>query len=65
VNCLNVIEDVLLRPNKLYEDMKHQPTWNNEQFLASMPAGFTAATCARRVQNASADACNGVSRKIR
>ena len=34
VNCLNVIEDVLLRPIQLYEEMKHQPSWNNEQFLA-------------------------------
>jgi hypothetical protein len=34
VNCLNVIEDILLLPNELYEDMKHQPSWNNEQFLA-------------------------------
>src|SRR5262249_54021028 len=34
VNCLNVIEDVLLHPIQLYEEMKHQPTWNNEQFLA-------------------------------
>jgi hypothetical protein len=34
VNCLNVIEDVLLHPIELYEEMKHKPAWNNEQFLA-------------------------------
>jgi hypothetical protein len=35
VNCLNMIEDVLLRPNELYEDMKRQSdNWNDEQFLA-------------------------------
>src|SRR5207342_1797565 len=35
VNCLNVIEDVLLDPIQLYEEMKHQPTWYIEQFLAN------------------------------
>jgi hypothetical protein len=36
VNCLNVIDDVLLDPSQLYEEMKHKPAWNNnvEQFLA-------------------------------
>lgn len=34
VNCLNMIEDVLLRPIELYEEMKHRPRWNDEQFLA-------------------------------
>jgi hypothetical protein len=34
VNCLNVIEDVLLDPIQLYEEMRHQQTWNIEQFLA-------------------------------
>src|SRR5262249_10984024 len=34
VNCLNVIEDVLLHPIQLYEGMKHQMSWNLEQFLA-------------------------------
>ena len=35
VNCLNIIEDVLLQPIQLYEEMNHQPTWNIEQFLAN------------------------------
>ena len=34
VNCLNILEDVLLRPIQLYEEMKPQPTRNLEQFLA-------------------------------
>ena len=34
VNCLNVIEDILLHPIQLYEEMKHHQDWNNEQFLA-------------------------------
>jgi hypothetical protein len=34
VKGLNMIEDVLLHPTELYEEMKHQPTWNDEQFLA-------------------------------
>lgn len=35
VNCLNVIEDILLHPIQLYEEMKDQSTWwNLEQFLA-------------------------------
>jgi hypothetical protein len=34
LNCLNVIEDILLQPLELYEQMKYQPTWNSEQFLA-------------------------------
>lgn len=34
VNCLNVIEDVLLHPMQLYDEMKDQSTyWNLEQFL--------------------------------
>jgi len=38
VNCLNIIEDILLQPIQLYEDMKDLPTWdqygwNIEQFL--------------------------------
>ena len=39
VDCLNLIEDILLEPNQLYEEMKYmigRPAWNNniEQFLA-------------------------------
>jgi len=34
VDCLNVIEDILLYPMQLYEEMKQQPTRNLEQFLA-------------------------------
>jgi hypothetical protein len=37
VNCLNTIEDILLHPTELYEEMKKQPGhyyWNNELFLA-------------------------------
>jgi hypothetical protein len=34
LNCLNVIEDILLQPLELYEQMKSRPTWNSEQFLA-------------------------------
>src|SRR5262249_46571470 len=38
VNCLNLIEDILLHPVQLYEEMKDQSTWKNigwnlEQFL--------------------------------
>src|SRR5262245_14583909 len=38
VNCLNLIEDILLHPVQLYEEMKDQSTlknigWNLEQFL--------------------------------
>ena len=34
VSCLNLIEDVLLRPIQLHDEMKHKPKWNIEQFLA-------------------------------
>jgi hypothetical protein len=35
VNCLNVIEDILLHPIQLYEEMKHQvDRGDNEEFLA-------------------------------
>lgn len=34
VNCLNIIEDIVLRPTELYEEMKNNSWWNNEQFLA-------------------------------
>ena len=36
VNCLNVIEDILLHPIQLYEEMKNDAhaDWNNELFLA-------------------------------
>ncbi|HTS53511.1 MAG TPA: hypothetical protein VMH26_09585 [Burkholderiales bacterium] len=34
VNCLNVIEDIVLDPCRLYEEMKHHAGWNNEQLLA-------------------------------
>lgn len=34
VNCLNLIEDILLHPTELYEQMKHIPVLNNEKFLA-------------------------------
>jgi hypothetical protein len=33
-NCLNVIHDVLLHPEELYEEMKHRTNWNIERFLA-------------------------------
>jgi hypothetical protein len=36
VNCLNIIEDILLQPIELYEEMKDLPMpngWNIEQFL--------------------------------
>jgi hypothetical protein len=32
--ALGVMEDILLRPDELYEEMKDQPSWNPEQFLA-------------------------------
>lgn len=31
VNCLNLIDAILLQPDRLYEEMKHNPHWNNEQ----------------------------------
>ena len=31
VDCLNLIEAILLRPLELYEEMKHRSDWNNEQ----------------------------------
>ena len=35
MNCLNVIEDILLKPDELYEEMiKRRTDWNNERFLA-------------------------------
>jgi len=34
VDSLNVIEDILLRPIQLYEEMNHQSAWNEEQMLA-------------------------------
>jgi hypothetical protein len=36
VNCLNIIEDIVLQPASLYEEMKgrNHPDWNNESFLA-------------------------------
>ena len=37
VNCLNLIEDILLHPIQLYEEMRNQPGyyyWNNELLLA-------------------------------
>jgi hypothetical protein len=37
VNCLNVIDDILLRPIQLYEEMRNEPGhyyWNNELFFA-------------------------------
>jgi hypothetical protein len=37
VNCLNVIQDILLHPIQLYEEMKNEPGyyyWNNELFFA-------------------------------
>jgi hypothetical protein len=33
-NCLNLIEDVVLHPFELYEEMKHRPEWNIERFIA-------------------------------
>ena len=34
VNCLNLIEDILLHPTELYEEMKQGLGWNNERLLA-------------------------------
>jgi hypothetical protein len=34
VNCLNGIEDILLHPAELYQEMKHHAGWNDEQLLA-------------------------------
>jgi hypothetical protein len=34
VNCLNVIEDILLHPAELYEELKRKEDLNNEQILA-------------------------------
>jgi len=34
VNCLNLIEDILLHPTQLYEEMKDRSGWNSEKFLA-------------------------------
>jgi hypothetical protein len=34
VNSLNGIEDILLYPDQLFEEMKHKAEWNDEQFLA-------------------------------
>jgi hypothetical protein len=34
MNCLNVIDDILLHPTELYEEMKHQPSMNDEELLA-------------------------------
>jgi hypothetical protein len=34
VDLLNIVSDIVLQPTKLYDEMKHQPTWNSEQFLA-------------------------------
>jgi hypothetical protein len=33
VNCLNLIEEIVLHPSTLYEEMKHQKWWNNENFI--------------------------------
>lgn len=33
VNCLNLIEAVLLRPVELYEEMKQRDDWNTEQYF--------------------------------
>lgn len=37
VNCLNLIEEIVLRPSQLYEEMKHQHWWNNERFMSQHP----------------------------
>jgi len=34
VGCLNGLEDILLHPEQLYEEMKHRSGWNDEMFLA-------------------------------
>jgi hypothetical protein len=34
VNYLNQIDDILLDPIQLYEEMKNHASWNNEEFLA-------------------------------
>jgi hypothetical protein len=34
VNSLNGIEDILLYPDQLFEEMKHKAEWNDERFLA-------------------------------
>ncbi|MDP2052165.1 MAG: hypothetical protein Q8L75_00910 [Acidobacteriota bacterium] len=31
LNCLDLIDAILLQPEQLYEEMKHNPHWNNEQ----------------------------------
>jgi hypothetical protein len=33
VNCLNLIEEILLYPFQLYEEMKNHQCWNNEAFM--------------------------------
>jgi hypothetical protein len=32
--ALSLIDDILLRPDELYEEMKHRADWNPERFLA-------------------------------
>jgi len=34
VNCLNGLEEILLNPMQLYDEMKHDDYWNDEKFLA-------------------------------
>ena len=33
-DLLNIVSEITLHPTELYEEMKHQPSWNTEQFLA-------------------------------
>jgi hypothetical protein len=34
IDCLNLIEDIVLHPADLYQEMRDRSQWNNEQFLA-------------------------------
>lgn len=34
IAALDLIDDILLRPDELYEEMKHRADWNPERFLA-------------------------------
>ena len=38
MNCLNLIEDIVLHPIQLYEEMKDQTTWKNEKFWRTTSA---------------------------
>jgi hypothetical protein len=34
VNCLNIIEDIVLRPSDLYKELKRKSSWDNKSFMA-------------------------------